>query len=122
MEKQMTNQTFTVAGTSKHNGEFKVRFANDLMRTKNLTKSGHTDITLVELPKAMLKLDAIKHIATLDEFNNVGSKAAIMDYLDRKDAAPKAPAVKAPKAATDPAAKKATKAKATVTADEDAPF
>lgn len=117
MEKQMTNQTFTVAGTSKHNGEFKVRFANDLMRTKNLTKSGHTDITLVELPKAMLKLDAIKHIATLDEFNNVGSKAAIMDYLDRKDAAPKAP-----KAATDPAAKKATKAKATVTADEDAPF
>jgi len=111
----MTNQTFTVAGVSKHKGEFKVRFANDLMRTKNLTKSGHTDITLVELPKAMSKLDAIKHIATLDEFANVGAKAAIMDYLDRKDEAPKAkaPAVKAPKA---------VKAKAAVTADEDAPF
>jgi len=110
----MTNQTFTVAGTSKHNGAYKVRFANDLMRTKNLTKSGHTDITLVELPRAMSKLDAIKHIATLDEFTTVGSKSAIMDYLDRKDEAPK---VKA-----DPAAKKATKAKAAVTADEDAPF
>lgn len=111
----MTNQTFTVAGTSKHNGQFKVRFANDLMRTKNLTKSGHTDITLVELPKAMTKLDAIKHIATLDEFSTAGSKAAIMDYLDRKDSAPKAkaPAVKAPKA---------VKAKAAVTEDEDAPF
>jgi len=114
----MTNQTFTVAGTSKHKGEFKVRFANDLMRTKNLTKSGHTDITLVELPQAMLKLDAIKYIATLDEFDNVGAKAAIMDYLDRKDEAPKAPAVKA----SGPAVQKATKAKTAVTADEDAPF
>jgi len=117
----MTNQTFTVAGVSKHKGEFKVRFANDMLRTKNLTKSGHTDINLVELPKAMLKLDAVKHIATLDEFDNVGSKAAIMDYLDRKDVAPKAkaPAVKA----SGPAAKKAVKApKAKVAADEDAPF
>lgn len=112
----MTNQTFTVAGVSKHKGEFKVRFANDLMRTKNLTKSGHTDITLVELPKAMLKLDAVKYIGTLDEFNNVGAKAAIMDYLDRKDEAPKA------KPVVGPAAKKATKAKAAVAADEDAPF
>ena len=117
----MTDKTFTVAGTSKFKDGYKVRFANDLMRTKNLTKSGHTDIVLVELPQAMSKLDAIKHIATLDEFNNVGSKAAIMDYLDRKDVAPKskAPAVKA----VDPAVKKATKApKAKVTADEDAPF
>ena len=116
----MTNQTFTVAGVSKQKGEFKVRFANDLMRTKNLTKSGHTDITLVELPGAMTKLDAIKHIATLDEFANVGARAAIMDYLDRKDEAPKAkgPAVKA--AAVK--APKAVKAKAAVTADEDAPF
>ena len=111
----MTNQTFTVAGTSKNNGEYKVRFANDLMRTKNLTKSGHTDIVLVELPQAMSKLDAVKHIATLDEFMTAGSKAAIMDYLDRKDSAPKAkaPVAKAPKA---------VKAKAAVTADEDAPF
>jgi hypothetical protein len=59
----MTDQTFTVAGTSKHNGGFKVRFANDMMRIKNLTKSGHTDIVLVELPKAMTKLDAIRERA-----------------------------------------------------------
>ncbi len=115
----MTNQTFTVAGTSKHNGAFKVRFANDLMRTKNLTKSGHTDIILVELPQAMSKLDAIKHIATLDEFDNVGSKSAIMDYLDRKDVEPKA---KGPAVKVTAAKAKATKAKAVVEADEDAPF
>lgn len=117
----MTDKTYTVAGTSKLNGEYKVRFANDMLRTKVLDKHGHTDIILVELPQAMLKLDAIKYIATLDEFDNVGSKSAIMDYLDRKDVAPKAkgPAVKA----SGPAAKKATKvSKAAVTADEDAPF
>ena len=115
----MTNQTFTVAGTSKLKGEFKVRFANDLLRTKVLAKHDHTDITLVELPKAMTKLDAIKYIATLDEFNTAGSKAAIMDYLDRKDEAPKAkaPAVKAAKVTKAPAVKAAK-----VTADEDAPF
>jgi hypothetical protein len=116
----MTDKTYTVAGTSKHNGSFKVRFANDMMRTKNLTKSGHTDITLVELPQAMLKLDAIKYIATLDEFDNVGSKTAIMDYLDRKDEPKsKGPAVKAPAAKA--TATKA-RAKAAVTEDEDASF
>lgn len=116
----MTDKTFTVAGTSKLNGEYKVRFANDMLRTKVLDKHGHTDVLLVELPKAMTKLDAIKHIATVDMFDNVGSKSAIMDYLDRKDVAPKA---KAPATKVDPAAKKATKApKAKVAADEDAPF
>ena len=120
----MTDKTYTVAGTSKHNGSFKVRFANDMMRTKNLTKSGHTDIVLVDLPKAMLKLDAIKYIATLDEFDNVGSKTAIMDYLDRKDEVPatKAPAVKAPAVKAPVKAKAPAKSKAAVTEDEDASF
>ncbi len=114
-----TDKTYTVAGTSKHNGGFKVRFANDLMRTKNLTKSGHTEIILVELPKAMTKIDAVNYIATQSEFDNVGSKTAIMDYLDRNDDAPKATAK------ADPAVKKAvkaTKAKVAQAEDEDAPF
>lgn len=116
----MTNQVFTVAGTSKLKGEHKVRFANDTMRIKVLAKHGHEDIELVELPKPMTKLDAVKYLATRDEFQNAGSKAAIMDYLDRKDEAPKAkaPVAKAPaKTKADPAAKKAA-----VTADEEAPF
>jgi hypothetical protein len=125
-----TDKLFTVAGTSKHPEHgFKVRFANDSMRVKNLAKSGHTDITLIELDAPMTKLDAVNFIKTLDEFQGVSEQSAIADYLDRNDETPakapkaKAPAktakVKAPKVA----APKAPKAKAIDTsAMEDAPF
>jgi hypothetical protein len=114
-----TDKQFTVAGTSKHPEHgFKVRFANDAMRVKNLAKSGHTDITLVELDTPMSKLEAIKFIQTLDEFQGVSEQSAIADYLDRKD--------EAPKAAPTPKAKAPAKAKVTATAkvaeNEDAPF
>ena len=120
-----TDKQFTVAGTSKLDGEYKVRFANDTLRIKVLAKHGHEDITLVELPEAMTKLDAVKFIKTLDEFAGVAEQAAIADYLDRKDEKPaKTATVKAPKAK---APAKAPKAKATAkvadTSDmEDAPF
>ena len=111
----MTNQVFTVAGTSKQKGEHKVRFANDTLRVKVLEKHDHTEVILFELPKAMTKLDAIKFIKDQPEFANAGSQSAIADYLDRKDSAPVAPvATKAPKA------KKMSLA--TKQVDEDAPF
>ena len=122
-----TDKLFTVAGTSKLNGEMKVRFANDVMRVKVLAKHGHEDITLIELPNEMTKLDAVKFIKGLDEFQGVAEQAAIADYLDRKDEKPavakaektaapaKTATVKAPKAA------KAPKVTAPVDA-EDAPF
>jgi hypothetical protein len=47
--------TFTVAGVSKQNGEFKVRYANDIMRVKVLEKNKHTAIDLIELPREMAK-------------------------------------------------------------------
>ena len=57
---------FKVAGVSRLKGEFKVRFANDLVaRIKILTKAGATDINLVELPKPMTKLEALQHLQTL---------------------------------------------------------
>lgn len=116
-----TDKLFTVAGTSKLNGEYKVRFANDTMRIKVLTKSGHEDITLVELPSEMSKLDAIKFIAGLDEFQTVGSKTAIADYLDRNEVAPKA-ADKLVAATTAAVKTMKVKAKAAVEDAEDAPF
>jgi hypothetical protein len=61
-----TDKQFTVAGTSKLDGEYKVRFANDVLRIKVLAKHGHEDITLVELPNAMSKLEAVKFIQGLD--------------------------------------------------------
>ena len=60
------SKTFTHAGVSKLNGSFKVRFANDAMRTKVLIKSGHTDIDLMELPNPMTKEDAVAYLLSID--------------------------------------------------------
>ena len=129
-----TDKTFNVFGVSKQNGEYKVRFANDIMRIKVLAKHGHEDIRLCELDEAVSKYEGIKQIQSMDEFQDAAAQSAIAEYLEDK-------APKAPKAAkTGPAvakakspAKKATKAsreaealaqaKAVAQADlEDAPF
>ena len=61
-----TDKLFTVAGTATQNGVTKARFANDLVaRVKILTKSGCTNINLVELPRPMTKLEALQHLQTL---------------------------------------------------------
>ena len=64
----MTNEKlFTVAGTATNaDGTVKVRFANDLVaRIKILNKNNCTNINLVELPRAMSKLEALQHLQTL---------------------------------------------------------
>jgi len=61
-----TEKLFTVAGTATQNGVTKARFANDMVaRVKILTKSGCTNINLVELPRPMTKLEALQHLQTL---------------------------------------------------------
>ena len=56
-------KTFTVAGTATHNGVTKARFANDLVaRIKIPNKAGATNITLVELPEPMTKLQALQYL------------------------------------------------------------
>jgi hypothetical protein len=59
-----TEKTFTVAGTAKNaDGTVKARFANDLVaRIKILNKSKCVDINLVELPRAMTKLEALQYL------------------------------------------------------------
>jgi hypothetical protein len=64
-ERQLMSKekTFTVAGTATHNGVTKARFANDLVaRIKILNKAGATNITLVELPEPMTKLQALQYL------------------------------------------------------------
>lgn len=123
-----TDKLFTVAGTSKLAGEVKCRWANDVMRVKVLAKSGHEDITLIELPTAMSKIDAVKFIQSLDEFQGSAEQAAIGDYLDRKQdkPAPAAKAVAPAKTATAKAPKVKAPAVKAVKIDtskmEDAPF
>ena len=118
-----TDKLFTVAGISKLNGEYKVRFANDIMRIKVLAKSGHEDIRLAELDKAMTKLDAAKVIQGMEDFSDVIAQATIAEYLDEKS--PKAKVSKPVAKATKTPATKVAKAPAKavkVTEDEDAPF
>jgi hypothetical protein len=115
-----TDKLFKVVGVSKLDGEYKVRFANDIMRIKVLAKHGHEDIRLAELDIALAKYDAVKLLQGMDEFQDAAAQSAISEYLE--DKAPKAKATPAPKAKT--AVKAAPKAKVTakVTEDEDAPF
>ena len=61
--------TFTVAGVSKQNGEFKVRYANDIMRVKVLEKNRHTAIDLIELPREMSKEAIPAYLLSID-FDN----------------------------------------------------
>jgi hypothetical protein len=114
-----TDKLFTVVGTSKLDGETKVRFANDIMRTKVLQKHEHTDIVLVELDTPMSKLDAVNTIKDGEEFQSAAQQAAIADYLDAN--APKVKAVATPTATKAKAPAKA-KATAKVAENEDAPF
>jgi hypothetical protein len=69
---------FTVAGTATNpNGTVKARFANDLVaRIKILNKAGCTDINLMELPKAMTKLEALQHLQTLGQTGDAGYAVA----------------------------------------------
>jgi hypothetical protein len=62
-----SEKMFTVAGFATNpNGTVKVRFANDLVaRIKILNKAGCTNINLMELPKPMTKLEALRHLQTL---------------------------------------------------------
>jgi hypothetical protein len=114
-----TDKMFKVFGVSKLDGEYKVRFANDIMRTKVLAKHGHTEIELVELSEAVTKYAGIQAIQSLPEFSSAHAQAAIAEYLDEK--APKAKSGPAVKQSTAPAKAKAPKA-AKVTEDENAPF
>ena len=115
-----TDKTFNIVGVSKLNGEYKVRFATDIMRIKVLAKHGHEDIRLAELDTAVSKYEAVKQLATMDEFQDAQAQSAIAEYLDEK--APKAPKAKAAPVKAPAKAQSKTKAPAKVTENEDAPF
>ena len=84
-------KTFTVAGTATNaDGTVKARFANDLVaRIKILNKAGCTDINLMELPKAMTKLEALQYIqsqgVTGDAGYAVANKLAEKTKIAKRD-------------------------------------
>jgi hypothetical protein len=117
-----TDKLFTHVGVSKHPTlGYKVRFATDSLRIKNLNKSGHEDIRLAELDTAVTKYEAVKQIQTMAEFADAAAQSAIMEYLE--DKAPKAskPAAKGVAVAKAKATKAPAKT-AKAVENEDAPF
>ena len=130
--KMATDKLFTVVGVSKLAGEYKVRFANDVMRVKVLAKHGHEDIRLVELDAPTTKYEGIKQLQSMDEFQDSAAQSAIAEYLEDKAPkaakAPKVKAVAAPKAKAAPKNTKASReaealAQARAVAEtDDAPF
>lgn len=83
---------FTVAGTARNaDGTVKARFANDLVaRIKILNKAGCTDVNLVELPRAMTKLEALQFIteqgmATGDAGYAVANKLAEKTKIAKRE-------------------------------------
>ena len=79
----MSDKSFKIAGVSKLKCSYKVRFANDMTRVKVLAKTGHTEIELIELPKAMSKPELVTHLKTTELYNRAEFKQAI-DAADEK--------------------------------------
>jgi hypothetical protein len=109
------SKSFSHAGVSKQDGQFKVRFCNDALRTKVLQKNGHTDIDIVELKNPMTKPEIVAYLLSIDFDNgNKEVRAALEQALDKRSDKPKAEkTVKAPKAKVKPTMESiAAKAKA----------
>ena len=95
--------TYSHAGVSSLNGEFKVRFANDALRVKVLAKNGHKSIDIVELKNPMTKEDAVAYLLSIDFDNgNKAVRAALEAAADKRG-------VTAPKAKVSKPVAKATK-------------
>ena len=103
------DKLFTVAGTATNpNGTAKARFANDLVaRIKILNKAGCTDINLMELPKAMTKLEALQYLTEQGVTGDAGY--AVANKLAEKTKLAKKGEVKVKATAVKPAVKAGTK-------------
>jgi hypothetical protein len=115
------SKSFTHAGVSKLDGEFKVRFANDALRTKVLIKNGHTDIDIIELKHAMTKEDAVAYLmeidfATTNGVTNADVLAALAAEIDKRSEVPAA-ANKQPKKTKEAKKPKAPAKKSTPSLD-----
>lgn len=85
------NKVFTVAGTATNpDGTTKARFANDLVaRVKILTKAGCSNINLVELPRAMTKLEALEYMQSTGNFSGDAAYAISARAAEKSKAARK---------------------------------
>lgn len=82
----MTNKTYTIVGTSVRDGKMKVRWATDMVRSKVLERTNHTEIELFEMPQAMNKTDAVRWMLdTRGDKLAPERKLAARDALAKRD-------------------------------------
>jgi hypothetical protein len=80
----MTNKTYSVAGTSTHNGITKIRFANDFVnRLKILYKNGHENVELIELGGEFTKAQVCQILMAHDKFQGEDQQSAIYEFVVR---------------------------------------
>lgn len=82
-----TTKTFTVTGSSTLDGKTKIRFANDTMRIKILSKNNHTNVELVELPHAMTKSEIAQHLTSIGYGKGNADITAAIAYVAKKNPA-----------------------------------
>lgn len=80
-----TDKLFTCAGVSECKGTYKVRFASDITRVKVLAKTGHSDITMVELPNAMTKSQAVNFLKSTALYDKKQYREVIDESLVTDD-------------------------------------
>lgn len=59
-------KTYTFAGWSFYKGQWKLRFANDVGRSKHLKRVGHEHVFMMPLPNEMIERDAARHLFASD--------------------------------------------------------
>lgn len=83
----MTEKLFTIVGISKGtDGNYKVRFANDVNRHKALARAGHSDIRLALLAEAMTKIDAVRAVIDMEDFQDTISQYQFNEFLQEHSA------------------------------------
>lgn len=92
-------KTFTHAGVSRLDGEFKFRVANGSGRVKVLIQNGHTDIDLVELIRPMNKEEAADYLLSIDFDNGRADVRAAIEaekqrWAPKPEKAPRKPRAK----------------------------
>lgn len=93
-----TDKKFAVAGVSTLNGKTKIRFANDTMRIKILSKNGHENVDLIPLPNEMTKVEIGQYLTSINYGAGNDAIVAAVAYVVKKNPAP---AIQATVATTD---------------------
>jgi hypothetical protein len=108
-----TSKLFSIVGITTHSREnvtvTKVRFGSDMIRLVKMLSSdrkigvsydlggrgdGFLDskrVDLIELPSEMTKEDALKHLASHEQFQSPADQALIQETLSGRTTAPKTP-------------------------------